>query len=378
MRKKWIALLGLLVAALVFVSFHGGRLAYMLLYFVIAVPAASLLYTIWVALRFKFYQRIGTAVIVKGEPVDYYFALRNEDKFYYAGIETEFLEDYSKVIGLENAVCYSLPAGEGKEIGTKLCCNYRGEYKVGIRRFLISDYLHLFSIPYRVPEPLSVTVLPRVVPWKYEKEVLEEPEGKLRGRNTRTGEMDVQVRNYETGDGLREIHWKASGKTGKLMAREREENLRQGLMVFLDLQSREGIDEEQIKYEDEIMEQAVSIVFTCLNHRIPVTLLCDMGGRTVYRIYGKSQWKEFYEATGKMYFRASHPLYHLQPEAGALKSLQYAVFLTGNIDGTLFDWIKRDFSGVKSTVVAVSEESLPVERTMFEGAGIRFFQTSAK
>lgn len=295
-------------------SFHGGRLAYMLLYFVIAVPAASLIYTIWVAFRFKYFQRIGADVIVKGEPVDYYFSLRNEDKFYYAGIETEFLEDYSRVIGMGNSVCYSLEAGEGKEIGTKLCCNYRGEYKVGIRRFLISDYLRLFSIPYRVPETLSVTVLPRVVPWKYEKEVLEEPEGKRRGRNTRTGEMDVQVRNYETGDGLRQIHWKASGKMGKLMTREREENLRQGLMVFLDLQRKEGTDEERIKYEDEMMEQAVSIVFTCMNHRIPVTLICDMGGRTLYRIHGKSQWKEFYEATGKMYFGASRPLCQLQPE----------------------------------------------------------------
>lgn len=378
MRKKWIGLLGLFAAALAFVSFHGGRLAYMLLYFVAAVPAASLIYTVWVAFRFKFFQRISADVIVKGEPVDYYFSLRNEDKFYYAGIETEFLEDYSRVIGLGNSVRYSLRAGEGKEIGTKLCCNYRGVYEVGARRFLISDYLHLFSIPYRVPETLSVTVLPRVVPWKYEKEVLEEPEGKLRGRNTRTGEMDVQVRNYETGDGLRQIHWKASGKAGKLMTREREENLRQGLMVFLDLQPKEGTKEEQIKYEDEMMEQAVSIVFTCMNHRIPVTLLCDAGGRKVYRIYGRSQWKEFYEATGKMCFGAGHPLDQLQPEAGLMQNLQYAVFLTGNINGTLYDWIKRDFSEVKSTVVAVSGEDISLERTMFEGAGIRFFQTCAK
>ncbi len=381
MWKKWRIVVAMWILALILVTYHGGRMAYMLLYFTLAVPLASLMYVLLVTFRFKFYQKVENGTIIKGEPVEYEFSVRNEDKFFYPEIAVEFRKDYSKVTGMETAPVFALSAGEGREITTKLCCNYRGEYEVGIYRFFLSDYLQLFTIPYRVAEPLKVTVLPRITNWKYEKEVFEEPLGRVRG-NTGNGDLDVQVRNYRSGDELRQIHWKAYAKSGKLYVREREVALRQGMLVYLDLRQRESLKagqspngEAAIIYEDELMEQAVAVVYTCLKRRIPVTLVCDWNGQKMYRIYHESQWEEFYKACGKMCFTARCALHELEMDKRMLKDLQYAVFLTQEADGRLFDWIRQNFSEVKCCVSTAVGDVMDNEREVFESAGIRFFVT---
>lgn len=373
MWKKWMVLLALFAGALALASFRGGRIAYMLLYLIPALVVMSFFYVCLVLFRFRFYQKIGTGTVVKGDPVDYYFTLRNEDKIFYPGIEVEFLQDYSTVLGMEQRVSYSLEGGEGKECATKLCCNYRGEYAVGAGRFYLSDYLGLFRIAYRVPEPLKVTVLPRVTAWRYEREILEEPEGRVRGKKSRTGEMDISIRAYENGDSLRRVHWKASAKRGDLMSREGEEALRQGLIVFLDLRRLEGSEDEKLKFEDEMMEQAVAMVYACRKRGIPVTVVCEAGGRRIYRIFRDSQWREFYLECGKLCFEATHAVYEIAGNLSELSSYQYAVVLTGKADAGLGNWMRQSLAGTKSSIIMVTKEVSASVRGMFEEAGIGFF-----
>ena len=80
---RWLILAVLFVASLCFASNYGGTIPYMFLYFVGAVPIVAGIYTLWVEKQFRFYQRIEEKVIVKGEPVNYYFCISNEEKFFY-------------------------------------------------------------------------------------------------------------------------------------------------------------------------------------------------------------------------------------------------------------------------------------------------------
>lgn len=346
----------------------------MLFYFVTAVPVVSLFYAIVVALQFKYYQKVETRNVVKGEAVDYYFTIKNEGHFYYDSIQAIISQEYAKVYQMEENPCFHLFPGEGKEMKASLCCRYRGEYQVGISRFLVSDYLRLFSISHRVKSPLKITVLPRVIAWEFEKEILEE-EGTLQGNSSRNGELDVQVRNYEVGDGMRQIHWKASSKQGKLFSREQEEQLRQGILLLMDLQKHGESEKEGLVFEDCMMEQAVSAVYACLMRRIPVTFICENGKPTIFWIRNEAEWKEFYTACGKMRFAAEHPLCRIPLDAALLRGLKYAVCFTGTVDTELFHWMKQELAGVKSSVVLVSRETLATERDVWTEAGIGFYQT---
>ena len=61
------------------------------------------------------------------------------------------------------------------------------------------------------------------------------------------------IREYAAGDGQRNIHWKSTAKTGKLMVRQFEESRRSRLAIILSLNTAEyGSDEE--------FEMAVSVV----------------------------------------------------------------------------------------------------------------------
>ena len=354
MGKKWLGLLVLFVAALWFASHYGGNIPYMLLKFVIAIPVIAGLYTLWVTEHFKFYQRIGQQTIVKGEPVDYYFCITNEDRFFYDNIAVEFMQENSRLLGITGQLDYHLLPGEEKEVTTKICCNYRGEYAVGACRFLISDYLHLIAMPYSVKAPLKVLVLPRVTAWRYEQEVLDQSNGKNIGANCASGELDVQVRNYSTGDSMRQIHWKAAAKAGKLMSREQYENRKQELVLFLDLIKIEGSELDQLQYEDEVIEQAVGAVHACLKRHIPCTIIFDHHGCKSCHIESELQWQQFYQLFGTIRFEAQKGIAELPIDKKLLSDLKYAVFLTSHLDSALYDRMCREFAGIETSVVTIS------------------------
>lgn len=376
MRKKWIFLFAFFLAALVLVSFRGGRLAYMLFYFVTAVPVVSFLYALAVRMRFKFFQSVSAVTAVKKEPLDYCLKIQNEDRFFYEGIAVDFFRENSRVSGMEEALSLHLEAGACCEREAKLVCKYRGEYEVGVSRFYISDYLHLFRIPYRVKEPLKLTVLPRIVRWEYEDDILREADGKNQGSGD--GALDILAREFQTGDALRQIHWKASARMGKLMSRETFEDQRQGMLLLLDLKRIACGEAERLRYEDEMMEQAVAAVYACKLRGIPVTVVCDWGGRKVFRIVSNQEWKDFYDASGRMSFAAEHSAAHLVCDMEIMREAKYAVFLTGTLDRALYGRIERDFSDIRTSVIAVLLQTASKEEALFSNSCIAVYRTYAE
>ncbi len=372
MKRKWIIWSAFFGGMLILASFRGGRLPYMLLYFVVAIVVSSFVYTLAVMFRFKYFQAISAVTAVKEEPVDYRFVIRNEDKFFYERIQVEFFEDYSRVSGVDQTCLECLGPGEGREFTAKLVCKYRGEYEVGLCRFCISDYLHFFSIPYRVKSPMKMTVLPRIAPWKYEAEILKDAGGRNQGSGTDA--PDISVREFSAGDGMRRIHWKASAKMGKLMSREMYEDRRQGMLLFLDLKRMEGEERERLKYEDELIEQAVAAVYACKNRQIPVTVVCEWEGRKVCRVVSDEDWNEFYKMSGRLCFSAEHSIAYVNGDRRLPGDAKYALILTGALNGELYDWIMRDFSGIRTSIIEVAKRGSAGGEERFAASGIAVYR----
>ena len=91
-----------------------------------------------------------------------------------------------------------------------------------VSRVRVWDYLGLFSLPCRAPQPARLSVDP--VP--LDPGPVNIPEGQgARPRPDRTGRKrpgeDYDLREYRPGDPIRSVHWKLSSKWDELIVRER-------------------------------------------------------------------------------------------------------------------------------------------------------------
>ncbi len=86
-------------------------------------------------------------------------------------------------------------------------------------RPVIYDYLGLFGLPMGKLPPFTISVRPARVETEA---ALRNPQNILRWKPKRGGGFSEnhELRLYRPGDSIQHIHWKASGKTGKLILRE--------------------------------------------------------------------------------------------------------------------------------------------------------------
>ncbi len=104
--------------------------------------------------------------------------------------------------------------------GMYLPADHCGYLICRLSRGWIYDYLGLFRIPLRHPKRLCVLVRP--TPVAPEDSSSRNINRAIQWRPKRGGGFSEnhEVRLYRPGDSIQHIHWKLSGKTGKLMLRE--------------------------------------------------------------------------------------------------------------------------------------------------------------
>jgi|GEM_PF-5974696 hypothetical protein len=119
MNKNLIIIFGFIIGTGLLVSSRGGTIPYALFFFSLFIPVTSLIYIMVVWNRFKFFEKIEKRFIVKGESVDYYFSIGNEDRFLYSSIKVYFLHDKAHIIGLDEDKEYCLMPGEKEITKTK-------------------------------------------------------------------------------------------------------------------------------------------------------------------------------------------------------------------------------------------------------------------
>lgn len=353
MKKNRIISAILILASGILASNYGGTIPYALLYFSFLVPITSLIYIVVVRMRFKFYQKTGKRTLIKGEPVDYFFSVGNEDSFFYSGIKVYFLHDNSYIMGFSETKEYYLMPGEVEEVKTKLCCRYRGEYFAGAKSFIITDYLHLFNITYKVQSQLPVTVLPRIVKWR-NSDVIEEDKDE---KNTiysmkEEDQIDVQVRKYAPGDPMRQVHWKVSAKTGELMTRIHHASLKLEVMIVLDLSPIGNNEVNNLALEDGIIEEALAVANYCYVRQIPCFVCFEQNSCNRLSIQTPSEWNEFYMLCAKLVFIGRMKNSELC-EIGMqwLETVKHTIIVTHELNIKLYDVLKSSYRGIEVCIL---------------------------
>lgn len=302
-----ILMMILIIASAIFASHYGGNVSYAFFYMSLSIPVVSILYTFYVYMRFRIYQEIGQRIVVKGDLIPYSFTLANEDYITFRSIKVNFLHDKSSIGNMDDIRDYCLLPGQSEKMETYLRCSYRGEYYVGASTVDIIDYLYLFKITYPINSKLKVTVLPRVVniPRLSIAPSVKDVKNTPYLRNTSLDAMDLETRNYISGDSLKQIHWKVSARRNQLFSRKFISNPKTETAVLMDLRPVQEDSLTAIITEDQIIEATLAIANYCKENNTRVKIYYEQAGIKNISIGGKTDFDLFYRLTIQMHFHSA-------------------------------------------------------------------------
>ena len=256
--------------SLILISIYGGTVSYGIFFGLTLVPFISFLYIFFVWIFHRIYQEIGSRNIVSGQSVPYYFVLKNESRFAFAGIKVCFFSDFSYVEKLPGEIEYELLPGEQYKYETSFVCKYRGEYEVGIKEIVISDFWGLFNIKSAVREARKVIVAPKLVQLEELKSV-KDISAMMQRDNLQTTELDAVTREYATGDALKQINWKATARMQKLMSRKPVGEEKRGVALLLDTRRYDKKPEVFLPIENKMLEIVLALALFMSKNNISLS-----------------------------------------------------------------------------------------------------------
>ena len=136
--------------------------------------------------------------------------------------------------------------GGSREFRYQVRSDARGKYVIGPLRVRVADSFGLVEINRAFATTSTLTVTPKIIP-------LARPPlsgnwlGGDDGRRSiaATGDDDVAPRAYQTGDGLRRVHWRSTARYGELMVRREEQHWRNTASLFIDTR-RAGAPDDRV------------------------------------------------------------------------------------------------------------------------------------
>ncbi|HEU4451281.1 MAG TPA: DUF58 domain-containing protein [Gaiellaceae bacterium] len=112
----------------------------------------------------------------------------------------------------------------------------RGRYPIEASEILIEDPFGLERVEVELPAQASILVYPRLVDVDrlFSESGARTPEGRRLLMRRPSGFDLHSVREYESGESLRRVHWPSTAKRGQLMVKELEDSPRDETAVLLD------------------------------------------------------------------------------------------------------------------------------------------------
>ena len=290
------------VLSLVAISFYGGPVSYGLFAVLTLLPLVSLAYLCCVYIFFRIYQELDGKQLVANHTVPFYFTLMNEFHFGFCGIRVHFFSSFSTISGLDDGVEYELLPKTGIKKQTNLVCKYRGEYEVGIKSVEIEDYFRLMHMSYHNRETLRVIVKPNLVELS-DLGSIDLSQTMARESLINPTEPDVLVRNYEIGDDVRQINWKASARSGELLIRKKTGEEREGVCVLLGTNRCSKEMKEYLPVENKMLETALALTMFFAKKSISTHVYYQAGELVEKGVSGLEQFDAFYESVCSISFR---------------------------------------------------------------------------
>lgn len=320
-NKGMLILASLFILSLVGISFYGGPVTYVFFFTVLLIPVISYLYILCVIISLKIYQRTDGRDMVSGTPSDFYITLQNEGLFSFSSLRIIFYSSFSEISEIDDGAVYELPPHSSILKRTKLLCRYRGEYNVGVEKIVVGDFLGIFSVTYRIREPLSVIVSPATVHISDiggSRMMIDSDRDDPRKKT----EPDIPLRDYVDGDDIRFINWKATSLMQKLMVRESHGEEKSGVVIVMDPGRCSDDIFEYLPVENKVIELVLALSLYFMKNNIPVDVLYDNGEPEKLMVRNAGDYEALYSDMKGFHFRTDAGLEDLCAKDGTGTGLE--------------------------------------------------------
>jgi uncharacterized protein (DUF58 family) len=173
--------------------------------------------------------------------------------------------------------------GEWAELQYELCPLERGEHQFGRMEARAASYFGLWERRLYLGEEAMTRVYPNFAALtKYALFATDQRLsriGVLQRRRRGEGMEFHQLREYREGDAQRQIDWKATARTGKLISREYQDERDQQVVFLIDCGRRLTARDGELSHFDHVLNAALLLAYVCLRQGDAVGLL-TMGGHS--------------------------------------------------------------------------------------------------
>ena len=187
------------------------------------------------------------------------------------------------VFGLPRAV--TLPVDRELEVQYRITPAERGTFHFDGCVVRLSSPLRLWRQKRTAPIPQSLRVYPNFAPLAKLALIGAEQASRVVGahlhRRRGEGTEFQQLREYRTGDSLRQIDWKASQRARKLISRDYQDERNQQVMLLLDTGRRLLARDGTLAHFDHVLNAALMLAYMALRQGDAVGLLAS-GGASRY------------------------------------------------------------------------------------------------
>ncbi len=268
----------------------GGLLTGERTYFIVAfvqlgVLLLSLALNLWTVLHFSFNQTVDREQAVKGDTVNLTLSIHNDMPYPFTMMRVHI----EAVAEAENtSYAFHLAPREHITFTPPIHCAYRGTFRVGMSYVDIQDvfgltHLHFNMLRLSYYRQKEVLIYPRVHEL-YSLPSHAADEKNFDGTNLRlanSGDSFAGLREYQPGDALKRIHWKASASKRKLYSRLYELSSQTHCLVCVDDRAADLAGEKALMCEDTLSEAAATILYYALSHAHAVRLSTMTGERPI-------------------------------------------------------------------------------------------------
>ncbi len=263
------------IFSLLFTQALRSPLSSMLFIFVIMLPFLLLLYVLTGIPNLRQSSFVAAETTQKETPVDYEILLANDSFLPYPFVEADILYPSKDGVRCEGRriSCSLVPTGVF-QIKDQAVFHYRGQYEIGVKDIYVYDILKLFRIRLRQNNLQPVFVMPRRLFVSSDGQGAASEVNTTEVRNMRGADRTelTEIREYQLGDGLRDIHWKLSSKTQDLMVKHYGMNACRSIYFLPDLADayqdplQKGYYETDINLfcADAVTEMTIALMLSAL------------------------------------------------------------------------------------------------------------------
>lgn len=296
-RYRWLILLLLGVAFFLRVDF---------IFYILYVAAGIFLWSRWStdrALRNVVASRDYRQRAFLGETVEIKLTLVNNSRLSIPWIQ--FSESVPPELRLESSVqqVVSLRGRQSRSFSYHVKGLQRGYYRIGPLRLTNGDLFGLATPRIGTLRPDYLTIYPRIIPLAQLGLTSRLPFGTIASRQRLFEDpaRPMGVREFRSGDSLRQMNWKASAHTQKLLVRTFEPAISLETLLLLDLHNSSYERRDRHYSIEWAIVTAASLATHLINQRQAVGL--SSNGIDPLRLREES--REYDEITGRLLYESS-------------------------------------------------------------------------